>query len=101
MNLAVLAEQENRHPVEGRQPFATVQDLLEHRRSVRHRAADDFQDIRRRCLPLQRLALLGQQSRVLDGNDGLVSETLQQRDLLIGKRTHLITGSHDATAWSR
>jgi uncharacterized membrane-anchored protein len=54
MNLAVLAEQKNRHPVEGRQPFATVQDLFEHRRSVRHRAADDLQDIGGGGLTLQR-----------------------------------------------
>jgi hypothetical protein len=44
-----------------------------------------------RGLSLERFALRGYKARVLDGNYGLVSETLDQIDLLVCKWLHLGT----------
>ena len=43
-----------------------------------------------RGLLLQRLARLGDQPRVLHRDDRLRREILQQRDLLVGERPHLL-----------
>ena len=43
-----------------------------------------------RGLLLQRLARLGDQPRVLHRDDRLRREVLQQRDLLVGERPHLL-----------
>ena len=48
-----------------------------------------------RGLLLQRLALLGQQPRVLHRDHRLGSEILQQRDLLVGERSHLLAIDDD------
>ena len=73
-----------------------------HRLQVGRRAADDAQDLAGRRLLLQRLGQLAvallqllEQPRVLDGDDGLVGEGLQQRDLLVGERLDL--GRADTT----
>jgi len=39
---------------------------------------------------LQRFARLGQQPRILQRNDRLRGELLQERNLLVGKRPHLL-----------
>ena len=44
-----------------------------------------------RSLLLQRFPQLVQQARVLDGDDGLGSESLEKRDLLIGERINFGT----------
>ena len=49
---------------------------LEHGLEVARRARDDLQHLGGRGLPLQRLAQLVEQPRVLDGDDGLAGEIL-------------------------
>jgi hypothetical protein len=63
--------------------------IVEHRLDVGLRAANDPQDLARRRLLLERLLRLIEQSRVLDGDDSLVGEGLQQRDLLVREGTNL------------
>ena len=68
-------------------------DRIEHRLDVGRRAADDPQDVGCRGLLLQGLGQVGvlglqlrEQSRVLDGDDGLVGEGGHEVDLLVGER---------------
>ena len=58
---------------------------LEHRRQIAGRGVDDLQYLRRRGLLLQCLTLLGDQSRVLDRDDGLIGEGADEFDLPVGK----------------
>ncbi len=39
----------------------------------------------------KRFAQLAEQARILDGDDGLCGEVLDQLDLLVGERLHLLT----------
>ena len=78
-------------------------DSLEDCVEVRRRGCDDPQDFARGGLTLQGLtevviALLKllKQPRVLDGDDGLVRERLQQRDLLIREWPDLVSENRDA-----
>src|SRR5262249_44199383 len=48
-------------------------------------------------LLLQRFAQLVEQSRVLDGDDGLGGEVLYQRDLFVGERPDFLTVDADRT----
>jgi hypothetical protein len=66
-------------PVPGSKP----QVCAEHRDAVAHIVEGDTQ------LGLS-LAGLVEQARIVDRDDGLVSETLQQRDLLVGEWPHLL-----------
>src|SRR5262249_3813348 len=75
---------------------------IENRLQISRRRADDTQDLRGRCLLLQRLAqlaralLLGlEQAYILDGDHGLVGERTQQFDLLVGEGTHCLATEHD------
>src|SRR6516165_7084454 len=43
------------------------------------------------------LAQLIEQPRILDGDNGLCGEVLQQRDLLVCKRLHLLSVDRDCT----
>ena len=67
-----------------------LQHRVEHRREVAGRGIDDPQHLGGRGLLLQRLARLGDQPRVLHRDDRLRREILQQRDLLVGERPHLL-----------
>ena len=77
--------QENHALVDGAQPCGRLDQCIEHRLQVEGRAADDFENVSGRGLLLQGFAQLGQQPRVLDGNDSLGSEVLDEFDLLVGK----------------
>src|SRR5215470_19027888 len=65
------------------------QDGLEHRAKVARRPVDDLEDLSRCRLLLQRLALRGEEPRVLDGDDGLSREVLQEGNLLVGEELDL------------
>ena len=71
-------------------PYRPVEHRVEHRGEVAGRGIDDLQYLGGRGLLLQRLARLGQEPRVLHCNDRLRREVLQQRDLLVGERPHLL-----------
>src|SRR5262249_57749772 len=59
---------------------------FEHGLKLAWRAGDHTQHLRGRGLPIQRLAQLVEQARVLDGDDSLRGEVLDQLDLLVGER---------------
>src|SRR6266511_750681 len=95
-NHSVALVESQRHVVNSTNPRGTLDDGVEDRLHVRRRAADDAEHLGRCCLILQglaqfRVALLDflEQTYVLDGDDGLVGEGFEQRDLLFGKRTNL------------
>ena len=68
---------------------------VEHRRQIAGRGVDDLQYLGGRGLLLQRLALLGDQPRILHRDHRLRGEVLQQGDLLVGERTDLRADSAD------
>ena len=72
------------------------QHRVEHRRQIAGRGVDHLQHLSGRGLLLQRLALLGDQPRVLHRDHRLGGEVLQQRDLLVGERPHLLAVDRDA-----
>ena len=67
-----------------------LDQCIEHNLQIERRAADNLEHIGRRGLLLQRLPQLTEQARVFDGDDGLSSEALHQRDLLVRKRTDIL-----------
>ena len=79
-----------------------LRDRVEHRLEVGRRARDDAQDLAGGGLLLQRLGEVAvarlqllEQPDVLDGDDRLVRERLQQRDLLVGERPSASPGVQD------
>src|SRR5215831_5656570 len=74
-----------------------IQHGLEHGCDLARRAGNDTQHLRRRGLPLQRFPQLVEQARVLDGDDRLAGEVLDQLDLLVSERAHLLTIDGDRT----
>jgi hypothetical protein len=70
------------------QPRRLLEHRLEDRREVTRRGIDDLQHLGSRSLSLQRFLLLGQEPRVLDGDDRLVGEVLEQLNLFGAERSH-------------
>jgi hypothetical protein len=64
-----------------------VKHRVEHRGEVARRGIDDLQHLGGRGLLVERLARLGDQPRVFHRDDRLRREILQQRDLLVRKRS--------------
>ena len=82
---AVLTEDVNRD--EGAcEPFATLQDLVEHRGRVGDRAADRREHFARGLLLLERLLRLVEQPSVLDRDHRLVGKGCRKCDLFFAKR---------------
>src|SRR6516162_251615 len=73
------------------QPRRRLDERIEHSLQVEGGAADYLEHVGGGGLLLQRLAQLIEQARVFDGDDCLVSEVLDQLDLLIGERPDLLT----------
>ena len=63
-----------------------LQNRIEHRRQIARRGVDHLQHLGGRGLLFQRLALLGQQPRVLDRDHRLIGEGADQFDLPVGER---------------
>src|SRR6516225_6361294 len=72
-----------------------LQDRVEYRREIAGRRIDDLQHLGRRGLPLKCFALLGQEPRILDGDDRLLGEVINQLDLLVSERPDLLTIERD------
>src|SRR6516164_7867189 len=71
---------------------------------IARRTADNLKHLRGRGLLLQRVAEVGcsltqfvEESRVLDGDDGLGGEVSYEFNLLIGEKAHLLTINSDYT----
>ena len=82
--------------VGGAQSFCALSDDVEDRLYVGRRTGDDLQDLAGRRLLLQGLGevgvlglQLGEQPRVLDGDDGLIGEGGDNVDLFVGERADL------------
>ena len=93
-----LAESQH-HIINPTNPGGALDDGVEDRLHVRGRAADDAEHLGRCRLMLQGLAqfcvaLLEflEQPHVLDGDDRLVGEGFEKRDLFVGERTDLRCG---------
>lgn len=82
----LVVEGQDRQIAARDQPLAAVEDFLEDGLRNLHRIADDIQHFRRRCLPLQRVLRLAQQTHVLDRDHRLIGEILQQVDVLLRER---------------
>ncbi len=84
------------------EPGRAVEDGVEDRSVVGRRAADGAQDVAGRGLALERMAeLVGagleglEQAHVVDGDNGLVGEGREQRDLALVKGPHFATVDRD------
>src|SRR5262245_36405885 len=84
------------------QGYGPLQDCLEYRLNICRRSTDHPQDLTRRSLLLQRLGEvlvagleLLEQAHVLDGDDGLLGEGLEQRNLFVGEPTDHWAGHKD------
>ena len=88
----------NKVPMRGlAQPHRLFQHRVEHRREIAGRGVDDLQHLGGRGLLLQRLALFGDQPRVLDRDHRLISEGADEFDLPVGERFHPLAREHDDT----
>src|SRR6516162_10236706 len=74
-----------------------LQYRVEYRREIGRRGIDNAQHLGSRRLLFQGLARLGEEPRILDRDDRLRGEILQQRNLLVGKRSYLLTVDVDRT----
>jgi hypothetical protein len=84
-------------------------DCIEYGLHVRRRACDYFQDLARRCLLFEclgelrigrvqcRVLLLHflERPRVLDGDHGLIGESLEQSNLFVSERFHIHVTDQD------
>src|SRR6516165_3600036 len=80
----------------------TFHNCVEHRSNIGRRGCDDTQDAGAAGLMSERLRKfmtfrlhLVEQPRVLDGDDGLGGEVLNQLDLFVGERAHLLAEDVD------
>jgi hypothetical protein len=86
------------------QAGGALRHRVEHRLDVRRRARDDSEDLARRCLLRQglgqlriaRLQLL-EQADVLDGDDGLIGESLKERHFRVREPARLPTVHSNST----
>ena len=74
----------------------TLRNGVEHRSDIGGRAADDAEQVAGRSLVVERLLQFAlarllrlKETRVLDGDDGLVGEGLEQVDVSVGERADL------------
>src|SRR5207253_8033264 len=68
---------------------------VEHRLKIEGRAADHLKHVGGGSLLLERFAQLGEQPRVLNGDDGLRGEVRHQLDLFIGKWQNALAVNRD------
>ena len=95
-NHSVPLVESQHHVIDPTNPGGALDDGVEDRLHVRGRAADDAEHLGRCRLMLQglaqfRVALLEflEQAHVLDGDDRLVGEGFEQRNLLFGEGSNL------------
>src|SRR5262249_27885279 len=96
LNQSVPLAQSQHHIINPANPCGALHDSVEHRLHVRRRAADDTEHLRCSRLMLEGFAQLCvallqflKQADILDGNDSLVRESFQKRDMFLCKGTDL------------
>ena len=78
------------------QHFGEADDGVERRAQLVRHVGEELRLVLVRDLELPALVLdLAEQARVLDGDDGLVRERLQQRDVLVGERPGVVAADAD------
>jgi hypothetical protein len=70
---------------------------FQHRLQIEGGAAEDLEHVSGGRLLLQGFAQFVEQAGVLDGDNGLGGEILDQLDLFVGERPHLLTKNDDRT----
>src|SRR6266700_7569510 len=68
---------------------------VEHCLQIEGRTADDLEHVGGRSLLLQRFAQFIEQTRILDGDDGLLGEIAHQLDMLLAEGAYLLAKDHD------
>ena len=98
----IMVGKRNGHDRIRKQVQSAADDGVEGRLRVGRRVTDDLENFRRRRLLLQRFAQviraltqLIEQPRILDGDNGLRGEVLDQLDLLLVERPHLLAIDRD------
>src|SRR6516164_390901 len=71
-------------------PASRFNERLQHRLEIEGRAADDLEHVGGGGLLLKRFPQLVEEARVLDRNHRLGGEVLQQLNLLLAERLHLL-----------
>src|SRR6476660_1839674 len=77
------------------QPRRFFQHRIEYRGEIAGRGVDDTEHLGGRGLLLQSLALLCQQSHILDCDDSLIGKRRDQLDLLVAERLDPLAPQHD------
>src|SRR6516162_5572191 len=72
-----------------------LQDRVKYWREISGRRIDDLQHLGGGGLPLERLARLGDEARILHRDHSLSGKVFEQRDLLISEGPHLGPGGTD------
>src|SRR5271169_953745 len=72
------------------QPGGSLDECIQYRFEIERRAAYGLEHVGGGGLLLKRFPQLLEQPGVLDSDDGLSSEVRQQRNLLVGERSHLL-----------
>jgi hypothetical protein len=95
--VSVVSAVVDRRAIGVAEPRSGLRDGLEHRLDIESRAADDLEHVAGRGLVFERflqvagaLLQLAEQPRILHRDHRLGGEILQQRDLLVRKRPHLL-----------
>src|SRR5215831_11394776 len=83
-------EAEDKSPIGSTKPYRTFGNGFEDRLQIERRPTDDLKHIGGGSLLLKGFTQLVEQSRVLDGDDGLGGEVPDQLDLFLGERTHFL-----------
>src|ERR1044072_1298446 len=92
------------HIIDSTHACGTCDDGIKHRLHIRRRAADDAEHFRCCSLMLQRLAQFSvtflqffEQPYIFNGDDCLIREGLEERDLFVRKRTDLSAADDNYT----
>ena len=103
-NHSVPLMESQHHVINPTNPGGALDDGVKDRLHIRGRAADDAEHLGRCGLMLRasrssalRSSSLLEQPHVFDGDDGLVSESFKQGNLLICKRANLCASNHDGS----
>src|SRR5262245_34943234 len=96
---SIILDEPNRCVVGAAYMRGTFGYRVQHRLNIRRRTSDDTKNLTRRGLLLQCFLQLLEQPHILDGNDGLVSEGLDQLNLPLSKWLLKITPDNDAADW--